>query len=190
MSSVDDLAYSNNLCCAFLAEIVRAYEANIGGQHYLGRTAVQKLTYFAKVLDVPIPCSFELYTYGPYSEKVTASVDSLLADDVLKDISKTGKYSDYRLGDNASEILDGFQEDIAPFQERIETLVSVLGKFTPDQLELVATVHYVHQRLKRIGGSEPPEGEVIQEFKRFKRDKFANDEIKGWYNALKDAKLI
>jgi uncharacterized protein YwgA len=190
MSRSDNLAYSNNLCCAFLTEIVRAYELKVGGQHYLGRTAMQKLSYFAKVLGVPIPCSFELYTYGPYSETVTVSVESLLADDVLKDTSRTGKYSDYRLGDNSSEILDSFREDLHPFKDRIETLVSVLGKFTPDQLELVATVHYVHQRLKRIDGSEPSEGAVIREFKRFKRDKFADDDIKGWYKALKDASLI
>ena len=83
MSQSGNLVYSDDLCSAFMAAIVRSYEQYVGGSHYLGRTAVQKLVYFAKALGVPIPCSFEIYTYGPYSDKVTFSVDSLLADDVL-----------------------------------------------------------------------------------------------------------
>lgn len=190
MNGIDNLIYSNNLCCAFLAEIVNAYQSQVGDQHYLGRTAMQKLTYFSKVLGVPVPCSFELYTYGPYSETVTASVESLLADDVLVDTSSTGKYSNYRLSENGMLILGQFQKEIEPYRVRIETLVRVLGKFKPNQLELVATVHFVHQRLKSILSRAPSEAEVIREFKRFKQEKFESKEIKVWYKALAEANLI
>jgi len=47
------------------------------------------------------------------SDAVTFSVDSMLADDVLKDASKApNKYSNYRLGDNAKELLNTYQADI------------------------------------------------------------------------------
>jgi uncharacterized protein YwgA len=52
------LAYSDDLLSAFTAAIIRSYEKHVGGRHYLGRTAIQKLVYFAKTLGVPIPCSF------------------------------------------------------------------------------------------------------------------------------------
>jgi uncharacterized protein YwgA len=144
-------AYSDDLRSAFMAAIVRSYEKRIGGGHFLGRTAIQKLVYFAKTLGVPIPCSFEIYTYGPYSDAVTFSVDSMLADDVLKDISKDPqKYSNYRLGDNANELLNAYQTVIEPHQRVINMVVESLGNFGPQQLELVATLHFIHQRLKQI----------------------------------------
>lgn len=62
-----DLVYSNDLRSAFLAAIVRSFsEAHPKGQ--LGRTAMQKITYFVKVVGVPLPFRFGIYTYGPYSD--------------------------------------------------------------------------------------------------------------------------
>ena len=126
-----------------MAAIVRSYEHYVGSNHYLGRTAMQKLVYFAKAVGVPIPCSFEIYTYGPYSDTVTFSVDSLLADDVLEDISKDPQsYSNYRLGANASEILNTYERLISPHREKIDAVVKSLGSFKPHELELIATLHF------------------------------------------------
>ena len=86
-----DFVFSKNLCAAYIAAIVRSFEKQ-SKSGYLGRTALQKLAYFSKELGVPIPCSFEIYTYGPYSDAITFDVDSLLADDVLVDESNDKKY--------------------------------------------------------------------------------------------------
>jgi len=152
---------------------------------------MQKLVYFAKALHVPIPCSFEIYTYGPYSDTVTFSVESMMADDVIKDISpKKAAYSNYRLGDNATEILEKYSDALRPYNDRIDTLVSVLGKFEPNQLELIATLHFAHGSLKKIDRREPGKQAVIDEFHRFKKDKFPKEEVESWYEALKSAKII
>jgi uncharacterized protein YwgA len=185
------LAYSDDLLSAFTAAIIRSYEEHVGGRHYLGRTAIQKLVYFAKTLGVPIPCSFEIYTYGPYSDSVTFSVDSMLADDVLKDISNVPhKYSNYRLGDNADEILNAYKPLIDPYQRVIDDVVQSLGNFEPHQLELVATLHFIHQRLKQILRREPSKEQVLEDFRRIKKDKFGREEVDSFYNALKGAQLI
>jgi uncharacterized protein len=191
MTPSGKLAYSDDLRSAFIAAIVRSYEKSVGDGHFLGRTAIQKLVYFAKTLGVPVPCSFEIYTYGPYSDAVTFSVDSMLADDVLKDASKApNKYSNYRLGDNAKELLNTYQADIEPHQREIDAVVQSLGGFEPQQLELVATLHFIHQRLKHILRQAPPKDKVLEEFRRIKKDKFRLDEVDGFYNALKEAELI
>jgi len=106
-----DIVYSNDTCSAFLAAIVRSFEENHPGGH-LGRTAVQKLAYFAKALGVPIPCSFDIYTYGPYSDAVTFSMDSLMADDVVIDRSSKPEYSNYRPGPNTGFLLAAFESEI------------------------------------------------------------------------------
>jgi uncharacterized protein YwgA len=151
---------------------------------------MQKLGYFTKALGVPIPCSYEIYTYGPYSERVTFAVDSLLADDVLQETSKDPQtYSNYRLGPNASEILTAYRELIEPSRGSIDSVVESLGRFKPPALELIATLHFIHHRLKQIGRKEPPKELVLNEFHRVKKDKFSDAEIDSWYEALKRAKL-
>jgi uncharacterized protein YwgA len=182
------LVYSNDLCSAFLTSVVKAFE----GRHpagYLGRTSVQKLTYFIQVLGAPIPCSFGIYTYGPYSDKVTFAVESLLADDVIQDRSTNPKYSNYRLGVNAQELLSKFEDDLRPHEDQINHAVEVLGSFVPNELELIATLHFIANRQLRTQGdvSKPS---VIKEFKSIKHEKFKDSEIDTWYDALTQAGLI
>lgn len=140
-----ELFYSNDLCCAFLARIVQAFQANYP-KGYLGRTAMQKLTYFVKVLGVPVPCSFGIYTHGPYLDTVTFKVDSLLADDVIADASPAAKYSNYQLGVNANQLLSRFAGDLAPHRTVIEQTVEALGRFEPRDVELIATLHVIAQK--------------------------------------------
>ena len=190
MSGTSQLLYSDDLCSAFMTAIVASFTEHVGANHYLGRTAMQKLVYFAKALGTPIPCSFEIYTYGPYSDTVTFSVDSLLADDVLADASNKLTYSNYQLGQNADEILQKYSDKIAPYKKTIDAVVNSLGNFEPNQLELIATLHFIHHRLKQITRSTPSREQVVAEFRRVKKDKFTQAEIDSFYDALRGAKLI
>lgn len=183
-----ELVYSNDRCSAFITAIVKAFEADHPAS-YLGRTAIQKLTYFAKVLGVPVPCSYGIYTYGPYSDTVTFAVESLLADDVIVDTSTNPKYSNYRLGHNAEELLSVFAQEIDPHADKIGQTVKALGSFGPNELELIATLHFIAQRQIQTGG-QSSKNSVVLEFKSIKRDKFHNDEISKWYDALVKAGLI
>ena len=190
MRRLTNLAYSDDPCSAFMTAIVASFERQHGDRHYLGRTAVQKLVYFAKVLGVPVPCSFEIYTYGPYSDAVTFSIDSLMADDVIVNTSAKPRYSDYRLGRNAQEILEKYERSIGPYKAVIDNVVGVLGAFRPEELELVATLHFIYHRLKRISGRTPDKAPVMGEFRRVKGKKFSQEEIDSFYEALKRARLI
>jgi len=184
-----DFVFSKNLCAAYIAAVVRSFEK----QHktgYLGRTALQKLAYFSKELGVPIPCSFDIYTYGPYSDAITFDVDSLLADDVLVDASQQSKYSSYRLGPKAPDFFRLIDADIEAWSNMIDTVVSVFGGFTPQDLELIATLHFVAQRQRTISRMAPGREAVVDEFRQIKKNKFSVETIDRWYDALKHAKLI
>lgn len=183
-----EIVYSNDLCSAFLTAIVKAFET-YHPTAYLGRTALQKLTYFVKVLGAPVPCSYGIYTYGPYSDTVTFAVESLLADDVIVDTSSNPKYSNYRLGTNAAELLSGFADELSPYEGKVAQTVKALGSFAPNELELIATLHFIAQRQAHTGG-KPSKDSVFREFKTIKHDKFPNQDISTWYDALVDAGLI
>lgn len=189
MNAESELIYSNNLCAAFLTAIVKSFEQQHPDE-YLGRTAMQKLTYFAQVLGAPIPCSFGIYTYGPYSDTVTFAVESMLADEVLQDRSANPKYSNYRTGPAAERLLTLYDREIAPNLPKIDSVVSALGRFKPNELELIATLHFIARRQEQIVQTKPDKASVIREFKSIKKDKFNDKEISAWYNALVTAGLI
>lgn len=184
-----DFVFSRNLCAAYIAAIVRSFEKQ-NKTGYLGRTALQKLAYFSKELGVPIPCSFEIYTYGPYSDAITFDVDSLLADDVLVDASRDSKYSNYKLGATANDFFRQIDADIEAWLKMIDTVVSVFSGFTPQELELIATLHFVAQRQRTISKTIPARESVVDEFRQIKKDKFPAEKVNSWYDALKNARLI
>ena len=185
-----ELIFSNNLCSAFIAEVVRVFNEMHPG-NYLGRTALQKLTYFSQALGVPIPCSFEIYNYGPYSDEVKFSVDSLLADEVLADTSSApSKYSNYRLR-YADVKFDGdIEAKVNNYRPKIENVVEILGGFKPEQLELIATLHFIAARTKTLSQGPFSKTQVISEFFRIKGNKFPANEVTSWFDSLKEAKLI
>jgi len=185
-----ELTFSNNLRGAYLAEFVRAFQKHYPNG-FLGRTAIQKLTYFARATGVPVPCSFEIYNYGPYSDQVTFAVDGLLADQVLMDTStNSSKYSNYRLAVEKPVFPQELQRKVGPHKAQIECVVKNLGHFRPAQLELIATLHFVHHRLASTHGKKPAQSAVIAEFLGIKGDKFDKDEVAAWYGALKNAGLV
>lgn len=183
-----DLVYSNDLCSAFLAAIVKSFE-ECHPNLYLGRTALQKLAYFAKVLGVPIPCSFGIYTYGPYSDTITFSVESMLADEVVVDRSANPRYSNYRSGINSVELLTLYAVDVERHEDTIKRVVELLGRFDHSDLELIATLHFVARRHKQRTG-KVNKAAILAEFKSIKRNKFTDSDIDIWYKALERAKLI
>ena len=184
-----DFVFSRNECAAYVASIVRAFEKHHKGG-YLGRTALQKLAYFSRELGAPIPCSFEIYTYGPYSDTITFTVDSLQADDVLTDESQLSKYSNYKLGPRANEFFSKWDRAIEDYLPIVDSVVEAFAGFSPHDLELIATLHFVAQRQRTILRAAPPRESVVAEFRQIKKDKFPVDTINTWYDSLKNAKLI
>jgi len=182
------LLFSNDLNSAFLTEIVRAFEQH-HANHYLGRTAMQKLAYFSKALGVPIPCSFEIYNFGPYCDTITFAVESMIADDLIQDISTNQKYSNYRLKPGAPKFSHEIESAVAPYKTKIANVVRTLGKFDPAQLELLATLHFIDRKIKSLNGN-PDKQTVMNQFFRVKGDKFSAQEVSSWYEALKTAKLV
>jgi len=182
------LLFSNDLCSAFLAEIIRVFQKK-HADHYLGRTAMQKLAYFSQAVGVPIPCNFEIYNFGPYSDKVWFALQSMIADEIIVDKSRNEKYSDYRLNTGGPGYDEKTESFVAEYRATIENVVEELGRFEPPQLELIATLHFIATKIKSLRGGAPKDI-VIGQFFSVKGDKFPTEEVSSWYDALKSAHLV
>ncbi len=83
-----------------------------------------------------------------------------------------------------------FEQRIQPFRRQIDTVVKVLGQFKPQQLELIATLHFLANRQKSIFGKSPDKDDVLKAFVDVKGDKFTRQEVGRWYDSLKTANLV
>ena len=183
------ILFADDLCSSYVAEVVKSFQA-LKPNAYLGRTALQKLVYFSKAIGVPVPCSYEIYNYGPYSEEVSRSVTALIADDIIQDISGRTKYSSYKPGNSVDQIPQPFRLETEKYRPMIDAIVSAIGDRSPSTLELIATLHFVNAKQHGIIGSKPLYDSVLREFKSIKGEKFSIDVIWQWYQWLDTSGLL
>lgn len=157
---------------------------------FLGRTALQKLLYFMKVLGVPMRYTFEIHHFGPFCQNVRNDVDWLLADYVLKDESQDPRYSNYRPNKSWKELENQFARELSQFQSVVSNVCHALSDLSPNTLELIATLDFSYRWVKARGGQGPWRHLAIEKFKSIKKDKFADAEIQKWYDSLAAAQLI
>ncbi len=157
---------------------------------YLGRTAIQKLLYFMKVLDVPMRYSFDIHHFGPFCSAVMNDVDWLLADEVILDRASGRRYSNYRPGITWPELQAKFAAELNEHKATIESVCEALGDMTPENLELIATLDFSFRWVHARGGTGPWKGMTVEKFKSIKQERFRDEDINFWYDILVKAGLI
>lgn len=127
------------------------------GSTPVGRTALQKLMYFASKLGV-VETEFNAYYYGPYSQQVANEVASLVDLDFLDECSgfvyasgNTG-YS-YRLTEDGRRVLP----DANGHKDAIEKVVSSAISYFSLNPRLLATAAKVHFILQETGTPMVPQ---------------------------------
>lgn len=156
----------------------------------IGRTAIQKLLYFMKVLGMPMKYSFDMHHYGPFSQDVMNDVECLLADDVIEDKSQETRYSNYRPGPGWAVLEGQYEEKLAEYRHIVDNVCEALSDMSPEALELISTLDFSFRWVRARGGNGPWKEAAIDKFKDIKKDKFTDDEIERWYATLVEAGLI
>jgi uncharacterized protein len=159
---------------------------------YLGRTALQKITYFLKALGVPMRYSFDIHHYGPYSDQIPSDIELLMADGIIEDLSTTTtKYWNYapKPGEPLDRLLEQHESFVRTHRRTVERVVDSLGPLDPRELELFATLHYAY-RYEMASTSKPSRDAVLARFKEYKGNKFPPDELTAAYDTMVDMSLI
>lgn len=154
-------------------------------QARLGKTQVQKLVYFAQQCGVPLGYKYEIYHYGPYSFELSHDLGSLDSLGVLNvDSDPSGFGFDISVGKFAERF------KIEPkYQKKIEKVTNQFGLNTPAQLEVKATVHFVHSVIKEKVAASKVKSEVIQKVRALK-PRFTDAFIKSCYSDLERSQWI
>jgi uncharacterized protein len=153
-------------------------------QTRIGKTQVQKLVYFAQDCGVPLEYRYEIYHYGPYSFELSHDLGSLDSLGVINIDSAPGGF--------------GFDISVGKFAEKfrlepkhlkkVEKVINEFGSNTPAQLEVKATIHFVHSVIKKkLSGKA--KSEVIQRVRALK-PRFSEEFVKKCYSDLAQAQWI
>ena len=174
---------------ALVAYVVKSFSNRTN--NYLGRTAIQKICYFAQVLGVPLNLDFQVHHYGPFSDTLWHMVDDFVVEDILHDRSTNQeRYSNYQPGTQLQEVIAEHASIVNKNAPTIDAVVEALKDLPPQKLELLSTVHYVARSLGTEPGRAPGKADVVRSFKDLKGDKFDESQIAAVCDILSQAKLI
>jgi uncharacterized protein len=163
--------------------------ARTGKMHLVGRTTLQKVMYFLKVMGVQTGYSFSIHHYGPFCDQILRDTELLLADDVICDRAPNPKFSAYVPGPEVDALIQ-HHPDLEEHRPLVKEVVSALVPLRPRRLELFATLDYSFRLERARGGEGPWKPRVIPVFHSFKGDRFSDDEISKAYDQLAKAGFV
>ncbi len=177
--------------------IKEAHQALAKGEGFVGRTAVQKIMYFLKALDVPMKYKFRLHHYGPYSDDLRDDVDCLLADEVVVDSSNDPRrFSSFEPSQEIDSLISKYKSTISKHEEVVRQVTQALVKFKPDQLELLMTLDYLYRVERAKEPQEDIRERVLDRFMDLKGNKprrtvrLDRDTVSKWYDMMADLGLF
>ena len=150
----------------------------------LTKINIQKIVFFLKDMGVPVYFRYEVYLYGPYSHELQKELNDLVLWGEL-DKEDNSKYKiDLDTADKVdTELINKIERSIKDFSEIVD------GNFSFDNVEIAGTLLYCIRALQNYD-IEPTEENVIEEFKKWKGNKYHTDKIKKIFRKIADKGLI
>jgi hypothetical protein len=151
------------------------------GKAVPGKKALQKLVYFSQVEGLSLGFDYILYKYGPYSYEL---------EDKIKEM-EFFEFIQVTPDDLGYKITCSVNVPPLPREEKriVERVIQRYGSFSPRELELFSTVHFIAVDMLDIYKENNPQ-EIVTRVKSIKRDKYSWEEIESAYQTLKEWQLI
>ena len=167
---------------AILAYLVREWWRLVrsDGQR-LGKTKLQKLVYFCKASGVPMPYTFDMYYYGPFSQELAEDMDRLEILGLVERREEKDGPADYRPGQRADEAISCYAGALREYDTSIGRTIMAFGPMSARELELHATVHYV----RGSGGRERSLDQTVEAVRVVKGSRFSPEEIRSAFEYLR-----
>jgi uncharacterized protein len=187
-SESTQVIYSSKPSDALVAYLIKKYKEV--SDRTLGRTILQKLCYFAESSGVPLPFRFEMYHYGPFSQEIFETTENLVLDKAIEDKSVSGGQSNYVPGANCDFLLRRFNAEVSEYKESLDRVAKMFSQLDPSQMELVATIHYVHSSHAQWFKDPPTKQGVVESVLKVKGQKFSRGFVEHVYDVVRDANLL
>jgi O-acetyl-ADP-ribose deacetylase (regulator of RNase III)/uncharacterized protein YwgA len=182
-----------------LVEILRQIET--APYHWpTGRTIFQKIAYVATREGLPTGFRYERSSFGPFSKDLKNAETKLVNNNLLQEERKGSMFL-VKVGPHFSRVRTDVQSLLAKWQPIIEKTSDLFLRLNTDQAEVVATVIFAADALKKQKDSIPSETEVLDSVMQWKQRRQPPLEAKtvastirnlgmlGWLDVKPDATL-
>jgi O-acetyl-ADP-ribose deacetylase (regulator of RNase III)/uncharacterized protein YwgA len=150
-----------------LVEILSQIEA--APYHWpTGRTIFQKIAYVATREGLPTGFHYKRGSYGPFSKDLKNAETKLVNNNLVQEERK-GSMFVVKVGPNFARVRSDFQTSIAQWKPIIEKTTDLFLRMNTDQAEVVATVIFAADALKKQQNSTPSETEVLDSVMQWKQ---------------------
>jgi uncharacterized protein YwgA len=150
-----------------LVEILRRIEAQ--PYHWpTGRTIFQKLVYVATRQGLPTGFDYQKGSFGPFSRDLKNAETKLVNNSLLQE-ERCGQIFLVKTGPNFDRVRKDFQDSLDKWMPIIEKTTDLFMRVNTDQAEVIATVMFAADALKRESRSVPTETEVLEAVLRWKQ---------------------
>jgi hypothetical protein len=151
------------------------------GKAIPGKKALQKLVYFSQVEGLVMGFDYVLYKYGPYSYEL---------DSLTKEMEYFEQIKFNCINTSYEVIVVDDVPSLKPEEiNKLEAIIERYGVFSPKDLELLSTVHFIATDMAEIYRKKDVH-EILNRVKSIKRNKFSWNEIKSAYNKLQEWGLV
>ena len=133
----------------------------------VGRTAFQKLAYFATAASIPTGLEFEQGSYGPFANELKSMQTRLINNGILAE-TKVGSMFEVGTGPAYRGVVHRRQDEIAPYVEAIERTTDLMLRVDTRRAETFASAHFAAHLLANVNERRPTEADVLAEVMRWK----------------------
>jgi O-acetyl-ADP-ribose deacetylase (regulator of RNase III)/uncharacterized protein YwgA len=150
-----------------LVEILRRIEEQ--PYHWpVGRTIFQKIAYVATQQGLPTGFVYQKGSFGPFCRELKNAETKLVNNNLLQEERIRSMFM-VKVGPNYMRNRKDFNSSISQWAAIVEKTTDLFMRMNTDQAEIVATVIYAADSLKKKGNGSPTETQVLESVLQWKQ---------------------
>jgi len=108
----------------------------------VGKIKIQKLIYFLQfICKVPLGYVYKMHYYGPYSDELNDDLIVMQSNENVKIEVDPSGYGYHIIPGTEAVAID--ENVLTKYSEQIDKCLGEFGDFSPNQLEIISTLHFV-----------------------------------------------
>jgi len=134
----------------------------------VGRTAFQKIVYFATECGIPTDLEYKRGSYGPYATALKERISALVNNGLVRE-EKLGRMFAIRVGKTFLDARNAYEKEIRKWEPIIDKVADLFMRMNTQQAEVAATVHFAAQEMKLRAGEKNTEKSILDTVMRWKQ---------------------
>jgi uncharacterized protein YwgA len=133
-----------------------------------GRTIFQKIAYVATRERLPTGFNYKRGSFGPFSPELKSAESKLINNNLLQE-KRLGKMFVVETGPNFERVRKEFHSSLERWLPIIEKTTDLFMRVNTDKAEVIATVMFAADELKKTKAAVPDETEVLNAVLQWKQ---------------------